>query len=213
MMYRLMAALKRPLVHLFYRFPPAGLEPERLGVYLNGLVDRAHLSGDVAEIGCNIGGTAVLASTALRHMGWTGTYICYDTFSGFVQDQFDVDAGLGTPRNRSRMFAANSVALARTLLRFHGCEDVKLVKGDVTATSPQDLSPSYSAILLDIDLSEPTYLALKMFWPRVCSGGAIYVDDCCEESIWKARLGYERFCAESGLPTTYKAGLGILYKE
>ena len=80
MRYRLMAVLKRLLVPVVYRFSPFGLEPERLGVYLNGLVDRAHLSGDVAEIGCSIGGTAVLASTALRRLGWTGTYICYDTF-------------------------------------------------------------------------------------------------------------------------------------
>jgi O-methyltransferase len=210
---RLNAALKRRLVPLIYRYPPSELLPERLGVFLSGLVDRAHLSGDVAEIGCNLGGTTVLASTALRRMGWTGNYVCYDTFGGFVKKQFDVDIGLGTPRSRSRMYAANSVDLVRAVLRYHGCADVRLVKGDVTATSPRDLSPSYSAVLLDIDLSEPTYAALGMFWPRVCSGGVIYVDDCPEGSNWKARVGYERFCAEHGLPTTYRAGLGILYKE
>ena len=68
----------------------------------------------------------------------------------------------------------------RKILDQHGVPEVQLVAGDVTRIDDARLSRSYSVILLDIDLADPTYAALKRFWPRMTEGGAIYVDDCPE---------------------------------
>ena len=90
--------------------------------------------------------------------------------------------------------------------------DVALVQGDVT-TIPDALLPQpCSAVLLDVDLTEPTYVALKRFWPRMSPGGVILVDDCQETSSWKARVGYSRFCEEAGLEPHYRYGMGLLTK-
>jgi O-methyltransferase len=203
---------KKALAPWIYKFPPFGLQPERLATYLHGLLERKGLQGDVAEIGCNLGGTSVIAARMLKRVGWTGRYICYDTFGGFVPEQFDSDVNRGTDEQRRNMFAANSVSLVRKILNQHGVPEVELVAGDITRIDEAQLSKSYSVILLDIDLADPTYLALKRFWPRMVPGGAVYVDDCPEGYNWKARVGYEKFCTELGLQPHYEYGLGVLYK-
>lgn len=204
---------KNVLAPVIYRTPPFGLQPERLATYLSGLLDRAHLNGNVAEIGCNIGGTAAIAARMLKRVGWQGEYVCYDTFGGFVDEQFNADVDRGTEVRRRKMFDSNSVDLVRKVLKLHGAPEVRLVKGDIVKVSDADLLPSYMAVLLDIDLADPTYEALKRFWPRVMPGGVIYVDDCPEGYNWKARIGYEKFCVEMGLTPRYIHGFGVLEHE
>lgn len=210
---RIRTAAKRVLAPVLYRFPPFGLQPERLATYLHGLLERKSLPGDVAEIGCNLGGTSAIAARMLRQVGWTHRYICYDTFGGFVSEQFEADVARGTEKNRRDMFSANSIGLVRKILDQHGVPEVELVPGDIATIPDQFLSDTYSAVLLDIDLADPTYIALKRFWPRLLSGGVIYVDDCPEGYNWKARVGYEQFCQEAGLTPRYEYGLGVLYRE
>jgi hypothetical protein len=205
-------AAKRVLAPLIYKHAPFGLQPERLATYLNGLLERKDLQGDVAEVGCNLGGTAVIAAGMLKRVGWNNRYICYDTFGGFVPEQFESDVARGTEGHRKNWFADNSPGLVRKILDQHGVPEVQLVVGDVTRIDDARLSKSYSVILLDIDLADPTYTALKRFWPRVREGGAVYVDDCPESYNWKARIGYEKFCVEFELEPRYQYGLGVLYK-
>ncbi len=83
------------------------------------------------------------------------------------------------------------------------------MQGDVTTIPDALLPQSCSAVLLDVDLTEPTYVALKRFWPRMAPGGVILVDDCQEKSSWKARVGYSRFCEEAGLEQNYRYGMGL----
>jgi hypothetical protein len=205
-------AAKKALAPLIYKFPPFGLQPERLATYLHSLLERKELPGDVAEIGCNLGGTSAIAARMLKRVGWKNRYICYDTFGGFVPEQFDNDVERGTEASRRGMFASNSVGLVRKILDQHGVPEVELVAGDITTIADDRLSPAYSVVLLDIDLADPTYIALERFWPRMVAGGAIYVDDCPAGYNWKARIGYEKFCGEAGLTPRYEYGLGVLYK-
>jgi O-methyltransferase len=209
---RLKVAAKLALARLIYRYPPFGLQPERLAIYLNGLLRRRELGGDVAEIGCSVGGTAAIAARMLRRVGWKHRYICYDTFGGFVAEQFDRDVARGTEERRRGGFSANSMVLVRKILTLHGAAEVELVQGDIARISDCELSDSYSVVLIDVDLAEPIYVALRRFWPRVVNGGVIFVDDCEEGDAWKARVGYERFCAEAGIRTRYEFGFGVVEK-
>jgi hypothetical protein len=206
------AMARQALVPVIYRFPPAGLRADRLAIYLKALVDRAHMTGDVAEIGCNLGGTSILGNRALKVSGWRGNYICYDTFGGFAKDQFDADQEKGTTSNKRFDFAANSDALVRKIFKFHKSEDIKTVKGDIAKISDERLSPIYIAGLIDVDLSIPTYEGLKRLYPRLAKGGIIYIDDCPEGDNWKARAGYQQFVQEFGLPEEYDHGLGVVRK-
>jgi O-methyltransferase len=213
MMTRMQVAAKWALAPLIYKYPPSGLQPERLATYLSGLLERHKLAGDVAEIGCSVGGTAVLAARMLKRVGWNHRYICYDTFGGFVREQFDNDVKRGMESNRRNMFSDNSMTLVRKILKQHGTSEVELVKGDITTVADRDLSDSYSVVLLDVDLADPTYIALKRFWPRIVKGGVVFVDDCPEGYGWKARIGYEKFCAEMNFTPCYEYGFGVIRKQ
>ena len=207
----LRTAIKTAMAPILYRYPPFGLKPERLAVYLQVLLETAPLGGDVAEIGCNVGGTAIVARQALRGVGWTGTYTCFDTFGGFVKEQFDRDAAKGTKTFKRDLFSNNSKALVRKVTAQHGCGDIQLAEGDATRLDPASLS-RYAVVLADIDLSDPTYEVMKLFWPRVLPGGYLLVDDCVENRHWLAKEGYQQFCRENGLAEAYRYGLGILAK-
>ena len=112
------------------------------------------------------------------------------------------------------MYRDSSMQLVRRILDIHGCSDVRLVKGDIAKVDDALLSPQYSVVLMDVDLSEPTYQGLRKFYPRLAPGGVILVDDCDDvpEQVWRARKGFEQFCREEGLPVRMIAGLGLIEK-
>lgn len=205
------AAVKFALAPVLYRYPPFNLQPARLAFYINALLERAHLHADVAEIGCSAGGTAILARKALRAAGWKGQYTCFDTFAGFISDQYDKDVESGLDPLKRNMFSANSIGLVRKIMRQHGCADINLVQGDATKLRTDSLS-RYCVVLADIDLAEPSYEVMKIFWPRLLPGGILLCDDCVTNRSWLARDGYRRFCAEMQLPEEYYYGLGIARK-
>jgi len=208
--YGLKRLARSALVPLIYRYPPSVLAPERLYLFLHHLIQTRDVPGAVVEIGCNLGGTAAIAKRMLNRLGVEKPYICIDTFDGFVDSQFAADVSRGSPSGDQNLFSGNSKDLVARILRRHGCGDIELIQGDVTVVPDAALPEQCSVILLDVDLTEPTYVALQRFWPRLTPGGVILVDDCQENASWKAQIGYSRFCSENRLPERYMHGMGLL---
>jgi hypothetical protein len=213
MLHHIKFAVKYLLAPILYRHAPFGLAPERLAIYLSCLLEKFDVAGDVAEIGCNICGTSVIASSIVHRYSPNKQYICYDTFGGFVDEQFDSDVEKGTAPHLRRFFSANSERLARRILKIHDRNDVIFVKADATKLRDSQLRDSYSVILIDVDLSGPTYEILKLFYPRLVKRGIILVDDCIEgHPDWKAIDGYRKFCKEVSIGENYTFGFGIVEK-
>jgi SAM-dependent methyltransferase len=204
-------ALKRLMLPLVYRYPPFRIAPERLYVWLDVLEATRSLPGPVIEVGCDLGGTAIIAHRMLRRTGAAKPYVCVDTFGGFVPAQFDRDVELGTPASYRRHFSGNSIDLVRRILRRHDATGVELVQADISRYG--GLPENISAALLDVDLSEPTYEGLKRLYARLAPGGIICIDDCPRDYDWKARIGYRQFVAEAGLPEIYRHGMGVVVKQ
>jgi predicted O-methyltransferase YrrM len=200
------------LAPLLYRYPPFTLAPERLYLFLHCLIETRDVPGAVVEIGCNLGGTAIIARKMLHRLGMAKRYICIDTFDGFVESQFAADAARGTPASDRTLFAGNSRVLVGRIMDQHGCDDVTLIEGDITTLPAAELPDTCSVVLVDVDLTEPTLVALQRFWPRLARGGMILVDDCAEHSSWKARIAYTRFCENEGLTPDFRYGMGLLVK-
>jgi O-methyltransferase len=211
--YELKRMTRTALVPLLYRYPPFVLAPERLYLFMHYLIATKDVPGAVVEIGCNLGGTAVIAKRMLDRLNANKAYVCIDTFDGFVNEQFEADAALGTPSKDQNLFSGNSKELVSKIMQRHGCGDVKLVQGDVTKVPDAELPEQCSGVLLDVDLTEPTYIALQRFLPRLAPGGFILVDDCQDGGSWKARIGYSAFCRENGLEEQYMYGMGILFRK
>jgi O-methyltransferase len=203
---------KRLVRHLIYRFPPIFLSPNSLYTWLDILVKTKSLEGDVVEIGCYLGGTAAMSSRMLKNIKSTHDYIVIDTFDGFVEEQFDSEVKLGGARFLQQEFSSNSPTLARWVMNKHGGKDVKMIKGDITKLPDDQIPEKISACLLDIDLADPIYVGLSRIYPRLVSGGIIAVDDCDDETFYKAKIGYERFMKENNFASEIRYGMGIVRK-
>jgi SAM-dependent methyltransferase len=195
---------------LLYRHPPIGLMPERLYLWTRTLIETKDVPGAVLEIGCSAGGTAAWCDRLLRNIGTEKPYVCVDTFGGFTEEQFAVDAALGTPESVRFDFSANSLNLVRRTVAGLGAPGIRLIQGDVCTLPVERLPRSIAACLVDVDLSEPVYAALRKVYPRLAPGGIIIVDDCPDDAGWRARLGYRRFIAEQGLSERYEFGMGVV---
>lgn len=205
------ATLKRAFPTLVYRTPQSSLQPERLYAYQDALWRRREVDGAVVEIGCFVGGTAALAATMLRNIGFPKRYVCIDTFDGFVPSHFDADVEHGLPPAWRRDFSANSRQMVRRLLDHYGCHEVELVQGDISSLAPAAIPEPIALCLLDVDLEIPTYDGLTRVVPKLAEGGAVLVDDCKEGEVWPGpAAAYRRFVAEAGLPERYAFGMGVI---
>lgn len=214
MLDSLRAIAKYHFAPLLYRYPPIGLEPSELAIYICELLNRADVPGDVAEVGCSSGGTACLAARALKHYAPNKTYTCFDTFNGFVPEHFEADAKIGTPSSARHTFSHNSMKMVRRILDMHGCDHVELVAGDIATIPDCALRDRYSVVLCDVDLAIPTYAALKRFYARLSPGGIILIDDCRQDpgQRWKAFAGVEQFCVEFAVSSRMRCGFAVIEK-
>jgi O-methyltransferase len=204
--------LKSLLKPLIYRYPPIMMEPERLLLWQQTLIETAEIAGVVVEVGCYLGGTAAVSARMMNNLGNKKQYHVYDTFSGFVKEQWNADSSVGVFAETSDDFSSNSKELTRWVLDKHGGKSVFIHEGDIATLPESDLPTKISACLLDVDLTEPIYLGLGRIYPKLESGGMILVDDCSDDGWYKAKIGYERFMSEIGQPPFYKFGMGILSK-
>jgi len=203
---------KRVLRPLVYRFPPVMIPPHSLYVWLDVLARTKNVSGDVLEIGCYLGGTAAVSVRMLDAIRSDRSYTVIDTFSGFDEGQFKNEVRFGVNPLLAGEFSSNSPELARWVLDRHGGKRVKMVQGDVSRITDDQIPTRISACLLDVDLEDPTYEGLKRVYPRLAAGGIIAVE-ICENFSFKAKVGYERFMAENGFPSEFNYGMGIIAKR
>lgn len=207
----LLTVFKRHVLgRILYRHPPIGMQPERLFRWLQALDETRKVPGAVLEIGCSVGGTAAFSWRFLHRTGTPRRYVCIDTFSGFVPEQFEADLALGNDPAHRHMFDGNSKNLARWVLRHHGAPEVELIEGDILTLDPARIPSPIAAALVDVDLAEPVRVALERVWPRLAPGGVILVDDCAEDEAWQAREGLSAFCAAHDLAVSVTNGMGVI---
>jgi O-methyltransferase len=188
------------------------LRPERLQIYLDALTQDRDTAGEILEVGCYKGATAVRACQHLRRLGEPRPYTAIDTFAGFVPDQFNEDERIGTPTKLRDGFEDNSKRLVERTMRHYGLDEVRVIQGDICELDPEELPSQISVCLMDVDLAVPIHTGLRKVWPRMVPGGVIFVDDCEDGTAWRgARVGYQQFLAASGMRERYEAGFGVLH--
>ena len=96
------------------------------------LAKTRNVPGDVVEMGVAHGGTSVMARKFIHRVRANKTYWAYDTYEGFVPEQFDEDVKKGMHPKYRTHFSANSHHLVRKIFDIHGVGDIKMVVGDVT---------------------------------------------------------------------------------
>jgi len=205
-------AIKKSFSKLLYRNPVSGLAEDNLYAYLDALYKKRAVSGAILEVGCAAGGTAAIAYKFLERLGYSKEYICIDTFSGFIKEQFNIDKSLGVSNKLKNHFSANSKELVQgNLTRWGVAKGIKLIEGDIIAINQEFIPPQISVCLLDVDLREPIFEGLKRILPNLAPKGIVLVDDCRSDTAWAGALhGYRYFVEKFGLEEKYFMGFGVI---
>ncbi len=166
------------------------------------LINATRKSGAaVAEIGVAKGETSVFLLEHLKTTGDERTLHLFDTFSGFTNTSIDYE--VNTRRKSKRDYDAfrygDEDRFKQNLVEL-GYTRFKTTQGDAASFDWSSLGP-IGALLLDIDLYQPTIKVLEAAYPHLVPGGGIVVDDCLADTPWDGSLqAYEEFIARHNLP-------------
>jgi O-methyltransferase len=180
---------------------PYKLNPAQLAAMIE-LIDVTRESGaSIAEIGVAKGDTSVFL---LEHLSTTGDerpLHLFDTFGGFTEESVAVEVSArGKAPAEYGAFRYGDETRFRRSLESAGYESFRIVKGDASRFDWSTIAP-IGAVLLDIDLYQPTISTLEAVWPHLVPSGGVVVDDCTPGTPWDGSLqAYEEFIAAHGLP-------------
>lgn len=151
-----------------------------------------HVPGDIVELGvCGGRGLFSFIQSVFIHepqYQWR-RIIGFDTFEGFTGVDPDKDnLELNARHKQVGAFANDSYDELMRLKHAHEGfrfmqerEQIFIVKGDVMVTIPEFLAKNpgliVSLLYCDLDLYEPTKLALSLLWDRVPKGGVVVLDE------------------------------------
>jgi hypothetical protein len=165
-------------------------------------IDATRGSGAaIAEVGVAKGDTSAFM---LEHLATTGddrTLYLFDTFSGFTELSISHEV-LMRDKNTSDYdkFRYGDEHIFQRNLRRLGYRQFRTIRGDASAFDWSSLG-AIGAVLLDIDLYQPTLYVLEAVYPHLAPGGGIVVDDCLTGTPWDGSLqAYEEFIKAHGLP-------------
>ena len=180
---------------------PYKLNPGQLRAMLELIDSTRETGGSVAEIGVAQGDTSVFLLEHLRTTGDPRRLLLFDTFGGFTPESVEVEvSGRGKEADAYEAFRYGDEQRFARNLRNAGYERFETVAGDASSFDWSSVAP-IGAVILDIDLYQPTIVTLNAIWPHLVPGGGIVVDDCLPGTPWDGSLqAYEEFIAAQGLP-------------
>jgi O-methyltransferase len=156
--------------------------------------------GSVCEIGVAKGDTSVFLLEHLLTTNDARNVLLVDTFQGFTKSslEFEVQNRGKRLTNIDKFKYINKDIFKKSLLRL-GYQNFSILQSDCSMVDWQKFGP-FSAVLLDVDLYEPTLKTLRQIWPHIIPGGGIVVDDVAPSGDWDGSYqAYIEFCEENNL--------------
>jgi O-methyltransferase len=186
--------------------------PEQLWAICQAAETGYKLGGAFAEIGVFDGGTTVYLHRHLEGDGEPPVYYCIDTFSGFTNEDIEVERQRGKTDDYADLFYYNSKACFERTMKMNGIDRAVVVQADA-GTYDYSTLPPLSFALIDVDLLRPMRVALAGCWDRMVPGGIMVVDDCetsedrhtTMSAFDGALVAYEEFCEKQGLERGHRA--------
>jgi O-methyltransferase len=170
-------------------------------------ISKKKLSGNTAELGVYKGKFARYIN---QYFPDRLLYL-FDTFEGF--DNRDVISE--TEKNLSsgkQDFSDTSIEAVLKLMPYP--QKCKAVKG-FFPESANGIDERFVFVSLDADLYEPIYNGLVFFYPKLVSGGYIFIHDFNNDAYKGSRKAVEQFCSEQQinyLPIPDLGGSAIIMK-
>ncbi len=200
--------------HLGPRYPYLHT-PAQLAYLLSCLEQTRDVPGCVVEAGCYVGSTTLFLNRHMTVAGIEKPYWALDTFSGFRDEDLDVEVTRGQDRDHLRhFFTINDQQWFDYAVRRDGATRVRSVATDVGAFDFGRLAP-IAFCLVDVVFYQPVRLALPGIWDALSAGGIVVVDDYSDKGAFSgAGQAYREFVEAQGMvPQRVHNTFGLLTKE
>lgn len=149
-----------------------------------------NVQGSIVECGVLFGGglmTFAQLSAILEPLNFQRKIIGFDTFSGFADLSQEDECGAAEQSHKGGLAVDSYEDLLKCVELYDAnrflnhINKVFLVKGDIKETIPKYLEDNpytvVSLLYLDVDVFEPTKVALEYLVPRIPKGGIIAFDE------------------------------------
>jgi O-methyltransferase len=152
-------------------------------------IQESAVQGDIAEVGVFRGDFAAYLNRAFPDR----KLYLFDTFAGFdkrdvvVEQKADYSSG-------DQDFSGTSTELVLAKMKNR---EVCIVKQGYFPDSLQGLEGSFAFVSLDADLFLPIYEGLCYFYPRLNSGGVIFIHDYNNQNYPGAKDAVRKYCKEN----------------
>lgn len=133
-------------------------------------INRKNLKGNVAELGVYLGEFAQYIN---EEFSKSKLYL-FDTFEGFNKEDVNFDKEKGYSISEQGEYNNSDINSVLNKMKYK--ENCIVKKGYFPQTA-EGLDESFIFVSLDVDLYKPTYEGLKYFYPRMVTGGYIFIHD------------------------------------
>jgi O-methyltransferase len=149
---------------------------------VRAILSRRSVPGDVVECGCFKGGSTARLSLACAVAG--RRLIVYDSFQGLPHPEpDDAEHQMGRRRTFRAGEYAGSLEEVRANVAAHGainvCEFVPGWFEETMRRVPEQIAIAF----VDVDLTESTRTAASALWPRLATGGVLFVHDVTDRKL------------------------------
>jgi len=151
------------------------------------------LPGSVAELGVYEGKFAQCINRFFPNR----TLYLFDTFNGF--DERDILFESNMNYSSARVKDWNNPRIDLVLDKMRSPDKCVIKKGYFPETA-EGINDNYVFVSIDVDLFEPTYQGLLYFYPRLTSGGYIFVHDYNYVHFRGVRAAVKKFVTEFSVP-------------
>lgn len=166
----------------------------------------SEVEGDFIEVGCYRGYTTVILNKHIDDLGHKRRYYAVDTFGGFtsssVEHEINKRNKKSTKDKRSfNKFTVNAKKWFDMTMKLNSITRVITIKENAENLDHViDSIDKLCFAFIDVDLYQPTLLALNSVYGKMNWGGHIVVDDCAENHTYDgSRQALEDFCNSKNL--------------
>lgn len=141
----------------------------------------AGVPGDVVELGCYQGTSAIIEADRIRELTPSKQLWLYDSFEGLPNKTAQDLSPVGQQFKAGELRTGKDVVVRH--FRRLGLPLPKITKAWFKDLKPSDLPPTICFALLDGDFYESITDSLRLVWPKLAKNAVVMVDDYYNESL------------------------------
>ena len=169
---------------------------------------KAGTPGDIVELGCYEGTTALFLQRLLKAAQGNRRLHVYDSFAGLPPKTASDASPAGEQFTAGKLYASKSSIIKH--FKHAGLPLPTIHKGWFEELQPADMPAHISFAFLDGDFYTSIAASLRLVWPRLSPGAVVIVDDYHTEALPGVRRAVEEWSRQANFAVRNEASLAIL---